>query len=72
MNKALSEYNIEELNESPMNLSLYAVTVLKDKLPEPQRSLMKSLGTKDEYATGYLKFLESKSFWGRIKKIMRI
>lgn len=72
MNKALSECNIEELNESPMNLYLYAVTVLKDKLPEPQHSRMKNLGMNDEYAAGYLKFVEGKSFWGRIKKIMRI
>lgn len=55
-----------------MNLYLYAVTVLKDKLPEPQHSRMKNLGMNDEYAAGYLKFVEGKSFWGRIKKIMRI
>lgn len=70
MNKQLSDCSLEELGESPFNLYVYAVSVLKGPLPPQQHELMVRLRDRssDEYVRGYFKFLAKRgTIWGRIK-----
>jgi len=68
MSKQIRDSTPEELGDSPMNLYLYAVTVLKGRLPLDQHSRMEALLREkpDEYVRGYFDFLSKRSLLGRI------
>lgn len=72
MEKPLKECDPEELEGSPMNLYLYAATVLKGRLPPKQHRIMERLlrENPDEYVNGYFSFLSRRTLWGRIRSFL--
>lgn len=67
--KPIGECSLEELEGSPMNLYLYAVTVIGGRLPPAQHTAMERLlrENPNEYVKGYFAFLSRRTMWGRIK-----
>lgn len=74
MEKPLKDCTLEELSGSPMNLYLYAVTVLKGRLPPEQHRIMEGLLREkpDEYTKGYFAFLSRKTLWGKMKGLLGV
>jgi hypothetical protein len=74
MEKPLKDCSPSDLHGSPMNLYLYAVTVLKGRLPPEEHFLMQQLlqENPDEYVKGYFDFLSRRTFWGRIKRFLGV
>jgi len=73
MEKPLKDCEPRDLRGSPMNLYLYAVTVLKGRLPLEEHRLMEQLRRKnphDEYVNGYFSFLSNRTPLGRIRKLL--
>lgn len=74
MEKPLKDCRPGELSGSPMNLYLYAVTVLKGRLPPEQHRVMEALLREkpDEYVRGYFAFLSRRTLWGRMKGFLGV
>jgi hypothetical protein len=74
MEKQLKDCDPRELRDSPMNLYLYAVTILGGRLPSEEHKVMERLRQEnpDEYVRGYFRFLSRKTLWGRIRTFLGV
>jgi hypothetical protein len=72
MEKPLKDCDPRDLRGSPMNLYLYAVTVLNGRLPPEEHGLMERLlrENPDEHVVGYFRFLSRRTLWGRIRAFL--
>jgi len=72
MEKPIKDCDPRDLHGSPMNLYLYAVTILKGRLPPEEHRLMERLlrENPDEYVRKYFSFLSRRTLWGRIRAFL--
>ena len=72
--RMISDCKPEELSE-PMNLYIYAVHVIKERLPDASHDLMVEFRKKDPknpFVRGYFNFLERDTLWNRFKRILGV
>ncbi len=69
--KRYRDCSLEELDPLPMNLYIYAVYVLKGRLPDEYHDKMVEFLSEDPnnaFVRGYLKSIEKETAWGRMKR----
>lgn len=72
--KTISSCKPEELSD-PMNLYIYAVHVIKGRLPDYSHDLMIEIKRKEpenSFVRGYFKFIERDNLWSRLKRTIGI
>lgn len=69
--KQIKDLTEDELLAIPFAMYVYAVEVIKGKLPERLHKEMERRSKDDLYAQGYIKYLnKNKSFWSKITSPM--
>jgi hypothetical protein len=72
--KLIGQCKPEEFSD-PMNLYIYAVNIIKGKLPQASHELMLDFQKKDPespFVKGYFKFLEKGTLWSRFKRMIGV